>query len=79
MKYKEASYFKRLIANFEFARCVKQEANHMKFHRYSKFRNAQFVLFILHIIDNRLKAPKQQKTQTCSLDIYIATLHLTLL
>jgi len=79
MKDKETNYFKRLIANFEFARCVKREANHMKFHRYFLFRNAQFVLFILHIVDNRLKASEQQKTQTCSLDIYITTLHLTLL
>jgi hypothetical protein len=61
MKDKVTNYFKRLIANFEFARCVKQAANDMKFHCNAKFRSAQFVSFILYIIDERLTTPKQQK------------------
>jgi len=63
MKDKVVSSFKRLIANFEFASCLKQEVNEMKFHRYANLRNAQFVLFNLCIIDNRLTTLKQQNTQ----------------
>lgn len=63
MKDKVANSFKRLTANFEFSRCLKQEVNDMKFHRHVNLRNVQFVLFILCIIDNRLKTLKQQNTQ----------------
>jgi hypothetical protein len=62
MKDKVANSFKRLMANFEFASCLKQEANDMKSHRYANLRNAQFLLFSLCVIDNRLTTLKQQNT-----------------
>jgi len=62
-KNKVANYFKRLIANFEFARCLKQGAKDMKFPRYANLRNVQCVLFNLCVIDNRLATLTQQNTQ----------------
>jgi len=62
-KNKVTNYFKRLIAKFEFARCLKQEAKDMKFHRYANLRNVQCVLFNLCIIDNRLATLTQKNTQ----------------
>lgn len=60
MEDKVANSFERVIANFEFARGLKQEDNDMKFHRYANLRIAQFVLFILGIIDNRLTTLKEE-------------------
>jgi len=61
MEGKVANSFERVIANFEFALCRKQEANDMKLHRYANLRIAQFVLFCALLITD-IKTQTQQNT-----------------